>query len=165
MLAVTVGCGALCSLSRADYYVSDIATTDTTFSGAGCGRWPMGRFHIPAKAIDIRPVSPSIGDPLQDGVFGEATVAQITTVTTTRTTSGTFQVTWTAVGTDAACDPSTESSIGWTTDTVTLDADYSRDVGSRVFWRSMRNRPEDQTRPRWHSVLADARFERRRSKT
>jgi hypothetical protein len=93
------------------------------------------------------------------------TVAHITRVSTTIAGGGAFRVTWTAVGSNAACDPSTQSSSGWTTDTVTLVVDYGTDVGSRVYWRSIRNRPEDQIRPRFHSVLADVRFERMRWKT
>ena len=46
-----------------------------------------------------------------------------------------------------------------------MTVSYERFVGSRVCWRSIRNRPEDAIRPRWPSVFADVRFERTRWQT
>jgi hypothetical protein len=116
--------------------------------------------HLPRRAAGIVPQAPRVGDALQDGLFDEGTVAHISDVSVIRNTDSSFSVRWTAVGSDAACDPSTSSSSGWSTETGTLTVDYQRDAGSRVYWRSIRNRPEDAIRPRWHSVLADVRFER-----
>jgi hypothetical protein len=161
-VAVMLASALLCSAARADYYVDDEATHDANFSGSGCGASASASVRIPPKSVGITRVSPSVGDGLQDGVFAEGTVAHVTSVSTARNSDGSVRVTWTATGSDSACNSTTASSSGWSTETVTLRVDYSRDVGSRVYWRSRRNRPRDEIRPRFHSVLADVRFERMR---
>jgi hypothetical protein len=130
------------------------------FSGAGCGPVSYGTVHVPRRAAGISLQGPNVGDALQDGQYDEGVVAHVTNVATIRNADGSFTARWTAVGSDAACDPNSFSSTGWSTEDETLTVDYQRDVGSRVYWRSLRNRPRDEIRPRWHSVLADVRFER-----
>lgn len=151
--------------SAYNWYFHETATNDVDFSGSGCGSVSFKSAYLPRRAQSIVPQSPKVGDALQDGLFGEGVVAHISSVQVLRNADGSLKVQWTAVGSDAACDPTTLSSRGWDTDTETLMVSYDRFVGSRVYWRSIRNRPEDAIRPRWHSVLADVRFERMRWQT